>query len=230
MADIIQVKRISKYYNWKKPDEVRALIDVTMSVKKGEALVLCGASGCGKTTLLGVVGCMSRSTSGSVLVAGRDVSRLPERFLGDVRRKTFGFIFQQFNLIRTVSVLENILLPLYPGDLSMRQMKVRAGRILARLDLHDKVRTKVSRLSGGEQQRVAIARALIHQPQVIIADEPTAHLDRTLASELFDILSGLKREGKTVLIATHDPFVSGHPMINRVIRMRDGRIIDSSDS
>lgn len=230
MADIIQVKRISKYYNWKKPDEVRALIDVTMSVKKGEALVLCGASGCGKTTLLGVVGCMSRSTSGSVLVAGRDVSRLPERFLGDVRRKTFGFIFQQFNLIRTVSVLENILLPLYPGDLSMRQMKVRAGRILARLDLHDKVRTKVSRLSGGEQQRVAIARALIHQPQVIIADEPTAHLDSTLASELLDILSGLKREGKTVLIATHDSFVSGHPMINRVIRMRDGRIIDSSDS
>lgn len=226
MAGIIQVERISKYYNRNKPDEVRALSDIHLTIAAGEALVVNGASGCGKTTLLGLVGCMSRPTSGSVLVDGRDVSRLPERFLGDIRRRTFGFIFQQLNLIKSISVLENTLLPLYPGKLSMKEMKIRAEEILARFDLNTRAGVKVSRLSGGEQQRVAIARALIHQPQVIIADEPTAHLDSALAAELLDILSGLNREGITVLIATHDPFVSNHPLIDRVIRMQDGRIID----
>ncbi|HHD62934.1 MAG TPA: ABC transporter ATP-binding protein [Desulfobulbaceae bacterium] len=223
---MIQVERISKYYNRNQPDEVRALSDIHLTIAAGEALVVNGASGCGKTTLLGLVGCMSRPTSGSVLVDGRDVSRLPERFLGDIRRRTFGFIFQQLNLIKSISVLENTLLPLYPGKLSMKEMKIRAEEILARFDLNTRAGEKVSRLSGGEQQRVAIARALIHQPQVIIADEPTAHLDSVLAAELLDILSGLNREGKTVLIATHDPFVSNHSLIDRVIRMRDGRIID----
>ncbi|HHB77204.1 MAG TPA: ABC transporter ATP-binding protein [Desulfobulbus sp.] len=223
---MIQVERISKYYNRNKPDEVRALSDIHLTIAAGEALVVNGASGCGKTTLLGLVGCMSRPTSGSVLVDGRDVSRLPERFLGDIRRRTFGFIFQQLNLIKSISVLENTLLPLYPGKLSMKEMKIRAEEILARFDLNTRAGVKVSRLSGGEQQRVAIARALIHQPQVIIADEPTAHLDSALAAELLDILSGLNREGITVLIATHDPFVSNHPLIDRVIRMQDGRIID----
>ncbi len=226
MAGTIQVERISKYYNRNRPDEVRALSEVDLTIAAGEALAVNGASGCGKTTLLGLVGCMSRPTSGSVLLDGRDVSRLPERFLGDIRRRTFGFIFQQLNLIKSISVLENTLLPLYPGKLSMKEMKIRAETILARFDLTARAGVKVSRLSGGEQQRVAIARALIHQPQVIIADEPTAHLDSVLAAELLEILDELNREGKTVLIATHDPFVSNHPLINRVIRMRDGRIVD----
>jgi putative ABC transport system ATP-binding protein len=228
MSLIIETEHLRKYYNRHKPDEVRALEDVSLSISRGEALVLNGASGSGKTTLLSLIGCMARPTSGSVSVETREVSRFSERFLTGIRRQTFGFIFQQFNLIRDISVLDNILLPLYPGDLSMGEMKRRAKEILTRLALFNKAGIKVSALSGGEQQRAAIARALINQPKIIIADEPTAHLDSALAAELLAILSELNQEGKTVVIATHDPFVSNHKLIDRVVRMRDGRIIDDS--
>jgi putative ABC transport system ATP-binding protein len=229
MSLIIETQHLKKYYNRHKPDETRALEDVSLSISQGEALVISGASGSGKTTLLSLIGCMARPTSGTVCVEGKEVSRLPERFLTNIRRQTFGFIFQQFNLIRGITVFENILLPLYPSGLSMGEMKKRANDILARLDILTKARMKVSTLSGGEQQRVAIARALINRPQIIIADEPTAHLDSVLAAELLAILSELNREGKTVVIATHDPFVAGHKLIDRAIHMRDGRIIGDPD-
>lgn len=225
MSPIIETQDLKKYYNRHKSDEMRALEDVSVSISKGEALVINGASGSGKTTLLSLIGCMARPTSGSVCVEGKEVSRLPERFLTDIRRQTFGFIFQQFNLIRNISVFENTLLPLYPSGISMGEMKKRATDILTRLDIFTKARMKVSTLSGGEQQRVAIARALINRPQIIIADEPTAHLDRALATELLNILSELNQEGKTVVIATHDPFVTEHKLIDRSIHMQDGRII-----
>lgn len=225
MPLIIKTEEISKYYNRYKPDEVKALEGVSLTISQGEALVLNGASGSGKTTLLSLIGCMARPTSGSVFIQDKEVSRLPERFLTNIRRQTFGFIFQQLNLIRDISVVENVLLPLYPSGTSITEMNRRAKEILTRLNILKKAHMKVSSLSGGEQQRVAIARALINQPQIIIADEPTAHLDSFLAAELLQILSELNREGKTVVIATHDPFVSRHKLINRVIRMRDGQII-----
>ncbi|MBU1137848.1 MAG: ABC transporter ATP-binding protein [Proteobacteria bacterium] len=229
MPLIIKTEHVSKYYNRHKPDEVRALDDVSLTIAQGEALVLNGASGSGKTTLLSLIGCMARPTSGSVSIQDKEVSKLPERFLTDIRRQTFGFIFQQLNLIRNISVLENIQLPLYPSAIPMREMNRRAIEILTRLNILNKARMKVSSLSGGEQQRVAIARALINQPQIIIADEPTAHLDSSLAAELLEILSELNRGGKTVVIATHDPYVSRHRLIDRIIRMRDGRIIGGSE-
>ncbi len=225
MPLIIKTQEINKYYNRYKADEVRALEDVTLTISQGEALVLNGASGSGKTTLLSLIGCMARPTSGSIFIQDKEVSRLPERFLTNIRRQTFGFIFQQLNLIRDISALENILLPLYPSGTSIKEMNWRAKEILTRLNILKKAHMKVSALSGGEQQRVAIARALINQPQIIIADEPTAHLDSFLAAELLQILTELNREGKTVVIATHDPFVSRHKLIDRVIRMRDGQII-----
>ncbi|MBU1232711.1 MAG: ABC transporter ATP-binding protein [Proteobacteria bacterium] len=229
MPLIIKTEHVSKYYNRHKPDEVRALDDVSLTIAQGEALVLNGASGSGKTTLLSLIGCMARPTSGSVSIQDKEVSKLPERFLTDIRRQTFGFIFQQLNLIRNISVMENIQLPLYPSAIPMREMNRRAIEILTRLNILNKARMKVSALSGGEQQRVAIARALINQPQIIIADEPTAHLDSSLAAELLEILSELNRGGKTVVIATHDPYVSRHRLIDRIIRMRDGRIIGGSE-
>lgn len=228
MSLIIETQHLNKYYNRYKPDQVKALEDVSLTISQGETLVINGASGSGKTTLLSLIGCMARPTSGSVYVQDKEVSRLPEKFLTDIRRQTFGFIFQQFNLIKSISVLENILLPLYPNELSMREMRRRADEILTRLNIFTKARTKIYALSGGEQQRVAIARALINRPQIIIADEPTAHLDSVLAAELLQILSELNREGKTVIIATHDPFVSNHKLINRVIRMRDGQLLEES--
>ena len=224
MESLIQTEGATKIYNPRRPDEVRALEDASVRIEKGGVVVLKGPSGSGKTTLLSLIGCMGRPTSGRIIVAGKDVAKLPERFLTLIRRKTFGFIFQQFNLIRNVSVLENILLPLYPVTSSFSAMKVRGEKVLGDLGIGEKMFMKVNSLSGGEQQRVAIARALINDPEILIADEPTAHLDSKLSADLLRILEELNRSGKTIVIATHDPFVYDHPFIRQTIEMRDGRI------
>jgi putative ABC transport system ATP-binding protein len=141
-----------------------------------------------------------------------------------VRRRRFGFIFQQFNLIAGLSVIDNVLLPLYPVTMGLTEMRDRGRRVLERLDLDGKRHRKVRVLSGGEQQRVAIARALVNDPEVIVADEPTAHLDRKLSEELLQILAELKADGRTLLVATHDPLVFEHPLVDRRLSMRDGQV------
>ncbi|MDH4231757.1 MAG: ABC transporter ATP-binding protein [Nitrospirota bacterium] len=221
---MIRTENVTKIYNPRKPDEIKALDDASLSIGKGEVVVLKGPSGSGKTTLLSLLGCMGRPTSGRIMVDGKDVAKLPERFLTLIRRKTFGFIFQQFNLIRNVSVLENVLLPLYPVETSFPDMQSRAEKILSDLNINNKMHMKVNRLSGGEQQRVAIARALINEPDIIIADEPTAHLDSKLSSDLLRILETLNSSGKTIVIATHDPFVYDHHFVKRIVEMKDGHI------
>jgi putative ABC transport system ATP-binding protein len=221
---LIQVDKVSKLYNPGRADEMTALDKVSLTIDRGEVTVLMGPSGSGKTSLLSLIGCMARPTEGKILVENRDVVKLPERFLTDIRRKKFGFIFQQFHLIRELTVLENVLLPLYPLEIGARKMKDQAQPILTKLRIDGKKHLKVKKLSGGEQQRVAIARALINEPQVIIADEPTAHLDRKLAQEFMDTLAVLKREGKTIVIATHDPFIHDNDLVSRTIVMGDGRI------
>jgi putative ABC transport system ATP-binding protein len=221
---LIQVDKVSKLYNPGRADEMTALDKVSLTIDRGEVAVLMGPSGSGKTSLLSLIGCMARPTEGKILVEGKDVVKLPERFLTDIRRKKFGFIFQQFHLIRELTVLENVLLPLYPLEIGARKMKDQAQPILTKLRIDGKKHLKVKKLSGGEQQRVAIARALINEPQVIIADEPTAHLDRKLAQEFMDTLAVLKREGKTIVIATHDPFIHDNDLVSRTIVMGDGRI------
>jgi len=226
---LIRTENVGKIYNARRPDEFRALEDISLRVEKGEVAVLKGPSGSGKTTLLSLIGCMARPTSGNIFVAGKNVSKLSERFLTRTRQRTFGFIFQQFNLLRDVSVLENILLPLYPQQVRISEMLERGRNLLARLDMENKQQMKISKLSGGEQQRVAIARALINDPEIIIADEPTAHLDRKLSVDLLDILAEINRMGKTIIIATHDPLVFDHPLMTRTIAMRDGRIEEESE-
>ena len=226
MAPLIQTEQLSKIYNRQRPDEVQALADINFSVEKGEVVVLKGPSGSGKTSLLSLIGCMTRPTSGRIQVAGKDVAKLPERFLARIRRESFGFVFQQFNLLRDLNVFDNILLPLYPTELKTGEMQQRAEAVLEQLNLSHKRRMKVRQLSGGEQQRVAIARALINRPEIIIADEPTAHLDSKLAEELLMILGQLKEKGKTIIIATHDPGVYLHPLIDRVFLMHDGALLE----
>ena len=221
---LIQVDKVSKLYNPGKADELTALDAVSLSINRGEVAVLMGPSGSGKTSLLSLIGCMARPTEGKIYVEGKDVVKLPERFLTDIRRKKFGFIFQQFHLIRELTVLENVLLPLYPLEISVRKMKDTALPILNKLKIDGKKHLKVKKLSGGEQQRVAIARALVNEPQVIVADEPTAHLDRKLAQEFMDSVAVLKSEGKTIVIATHDPFIHDNDLVSKTIVMGDGRI------
>lgn len=220
----IRIEKVNKVYNPGKPDEMTALQDVSLEIDRGQVTVLKGPSGSGKTSLLSVLGCMSRPTAGRVIIDEKDVVKLPERFLAEIRRKKFGFIFQQFHLIRNVTVLENILLPLYPLNMKPSEMKERSLAIMSQFSIAEKKNLKVKNLSGGEQQRVAIARALINNPEVIIADEPTAHLDIKLASEFMDILATQSRDGKTIVIATHDPFIYEQRLVNKIITMRDGRI------
>ena len=223
-AYYITTNNVKKVYNPGKPDEMTALHDISVQIDWGRMTVLKGPSGSGKTSLLSAIGCMSRPTEGRILIDGKDVVKLPERFLADMRRKKFGFIFQQFHLIRNLSVHDNILLPLYPTDMMPAEMKKRALAIMNKFSIAGKVNLKVKNLSGGEQQRVAIARALINDPAVIIADEPTAHLDKKLSAEFMEILGALCDEGRTVIIATHDPFVYEHSLVGKIIAMRDGRL------
>jgi len=225
MNTVIKTENLSKVFNPGMPDEMRAVTGVSLDIPEREIIVLKGPSGSGKTTLLSLIGCMTRPTEGRIVVNGKDVAKLPERFLTDIRRKTFGFIFQQFNLIKGITVIENIMLPLYPTDRGFSEIRSRAESILDKLDIIRKKYNRVQQLSGGEQQRVAIARALINDPEILLADEPTAHLDTKLSEDLLSIVRLLNEEGKTVIIATHDPLVYERDFIDRVIEMRDGKVI-----
>jgi putative ABC transport system ATP-binding protein len=222
---MIELKQISKVFNAGRSNEHVALSDVTMTVAALRTTVLKGPSGSGKTTLLSLLGCMARPTAGRILLEGRELTSLPERFLTGIRRKTFGFIFQQFNLVKGINALENIMLPAYPLGESHAALTKRARELLEMFNLGARANYKVEWLSGGEAQRVATARALINDPAIIIADEPTAHLDTKLSHELIVILDNLKAAGKTVIIASHDPIVYESPMVDRVVEMRDGKIL-----
>ncbi len=230
MTPLLIVEQLNKIYHRHQPDEVTALSNISLQIVSGEVIALTGPSGSGKTTLLSLLGCMSRPTSGRIQLRDRNVSKLPERFLAQIRRETFGFVFQQYNLLRDVSVLENVMLPLYPSAQSFREMKKSAATVLERFELTGMMRKKVKQLSGGEQQRVAIARALVTNPEIIIADEPTAHLDRELSQDLLQILSSLNRDGKTIIIATHDPGVYQAPFIQRRFNLRHGQIVEDGST
>lgn len=222
---MIHLQDIRKTFNTGQVNEFLALDQVTLTIESGMATVFKGPSGSGKTTLLSLLGCMARPTSGRITLNGQEITSLPERFLTDIRRDTFGIIFQQYNLIRGITVLENVMLPAYPKGLRYRGLKRRAMELLALLNLVEKAKAKVEWLSGGEAQRTAIARALINNPTHIIADEPTAHLDTHLSKEFMAIMGRLKEEGKTILLASHDPIVVESEVIDRVITLRDGKVI-----
>lgn len=224
MDTVIKTDKVAKVFNPDMPDEVKAITDVSIVIKRGDIAVLKGPSGSGKTSLLSLIGCMTRPTEGRIIVNEKDVAKLPERFLTSIRQKTFGFVFQQFNLIKDVSVIENVMLPLYPTDTKLSDIKKRAELIIEKLGIPGKKNFKVQRLSGGEQQRVAIARALINEPEIILADEPTAHLDTKLSEDLIDIFIALQKEGKTIVIATHDPIIHKRGFVDRLIEMRDGMV------
>ena len=226
---MIELDDINKAFNQGQPNEYWALSGIDLTLAAHEVTVFSGPSGSGKTTLLTLLGCLARPTRGRVRLRDEDVSGLPERFLTEIRRRTFGFVFQQFNLVRGLSALDNVMLPAYPLGLPYGQLREKAENQLASLDLGHRRDARVEWLSGGEQQRVAIARALINDPEVIIADEPTANLDTALSLQFLDILSSLIDEGRTVLLTSHDPLVVESSVVDRVVRLRDGRLVDNTD-
>lgn len=221
---MIELSGVKKIFNQGKPNEYIAIERVDLEIESRRITVLKGPSGSGKTSLLSIIGCMSRPTAGRVSVAGREITSLPERFLAEIRRKTFGFVFQQFHLINGITVLENILLPAYPSGVRFGDLKKRGESLLRTLDIPDKSHAKTEWLSGGEIQRVCIARALINDPEIVIADEPTAHLDSKLSAEFMAIAARLRDEGKTILIASHDPVVYDSRAVDRIVKIRDGKI------
>jgi putative ABC transport system ATP-binding protein len=224
---MIELQNIRKIFNEGLPNEYIALHDLTLAIAADQVTVLKGPSGSGKTTLLSILGCMARPTAGRIMLAGREITSLPERFLTDIRRQTFGFIFQHYNLLKGMSVIENVMLPAYPLGEPFSLLKKQAANLLELFNLAHKAAAKVEWLSGGEAQRTAIARALVNHPEVIIADEPTAHLDTRLSREFMDIMRDFKAQGKTILIASHDPIVHESTIVDRVVQMRDGRIIEA---
>lgn len=225
---MIELNAVRKAFNQGRENEYWALNGIDLTVAANRVTVLRGPSGSGKTTLLTLAGALARPTSGRVRLRGEDISSLPVRFLTELRRRTFGFVFQQFNLIRGLSALDNVMLPAYPLGLPWAGLHAQARRLLAEFRLEHRAAARVEWLSGGEQQRVAICRALINDPDVIIADEPTANLDTALAGEVLALLQSLKERGKTLLITSHDPLVAQAPMVDRVVNLRDGRVIESA--
>jgi len=223
---MIKSLEVRKVFNMNKPNEFIALGGINIDISARRITVLKGPSGAGKTTLLSILGCMARPTSGRVMLHEQEITSLPERFLAGIRRRKFGFIFQQYNLIRGITAIENVMLPAYPTGERRSKLKKRATELMEAFGMGNKTLSGIEWLSGGEAQRVAIARALMNDPMVIIADEPTAHLDTRLSQEFVETMHGLKLEGRTVIIASHDPLVYGSEYVDTVIEMRDGLITE----
>jgi putative ABC transport system ATP-binding protein len=217
--ELIELENVTKVYRMGEV-EVYALNGVSLSIKQGEMLSIVGTSGSGKSTMLNLLGCLDRPTSGRYMLDGIDVSRLNDNRLAELRSKKFGFVFQDFNLLSRATALSNVELPLvYSGGGSKRQKAMEA---LERVGLGKRARHKPTELSGGEQQRVAIARALVNSPSLILADEPTGNLDSASTKEIIAIFQQLHREGITVAIVTHEADIAAKTQ--RVIRLRDGKV------
>ena len=204
--------------------EVEALRGVSLKIERGEFVAIMGPSGSGKSTLMNIMGLLDTPTRGKVYLMGRDVSRLGEDELAEIRGKTVGFVFQRFNLLPYLTALENVLLPtLFLGE----KREDRARELLEAVGLGHRIHHLPSQLSGGEQQRVAIARALINDPEIILADEPTGNLDSKTGKQIMEIFRDLHKKGKTLILVTHDEEVAGYA--ERVVRIRDGRILSPGE-
>ena len=221
MEPLIRVEDLHKIYN-PGENEVRALDGVSLEIQKGEFVAIIGHSGSGKSTLMNLLGCLDTPTSGTYFLNGRDVSRLSDNALSEIRNRAIGFIFQGFNLIPNLDAVENVELPLIYRGLGKQKRRRIAIQALRKVGLGARMNHKPSELSGGQQQRVAVARAIAAQPPIILADEPTGNLDSRSTQEIMDILKALNSGGRTVIVITHDDDIAGQ--VNRVVRIIDGKI------
>lgn len=224
---MIRTEHLTKIYNRGAENEFTALSDVSVTIPTRSLTLLQGASGSGKTTLLSLIGMMSRPTAGRIYLNDEDITGLPEHIMASRRRLMYGVIFQKLNLISGISARENVMLPAYPLGKPPRLMAARAKMLLERFGLKGREDTPVEKLSGGQAQRVAIARAMMNDPQFIIADEPTAHLDAENSHIFMQYMQELVTEGRTVVIASHDPLVAETPGITCRILMQEGQNISA---
>lgn len=225
---MIQVENVSKVFA-EGNQAFSALSAVSMEIKEGECVILSGVSGSGKSTLLSLMAGLDRPSSGKIIVDGELVSKLPDMHASAYRAQKVGMIFQHFNLIESLSVEENVIVPLINSGLDMATIKKMAQESMEHAAIDHKSSQDVSSLSGGEKQRCAIARALVHDPKVLFCDEPTANLDRENSLKFIDTIHTLHKLGKTIIIATHDPIFEALPFESRVLHMHDGRIGNSCE-
>ena len=221
MSALVEIKDVCKIYN-PGENEVRALDHVSLTIDEQEFVAIIGHSGSGKSTLMNMLGCLDVPTSGEYWLHGQDVSALSDDALSDIRNREIGFIFQGFNLIPNLTALENVELPLIYRGVSKSVREELSVEALKKVGLEHRMDHKPSEMSGGQQQRVAIARAIAQAPPVILADEPTGNLDSNSTKEIMDILKGLHKEGRTVILITHDNEIAAQA--KRVIKIRDGKI------
>lgn len=219
LADVTKVYRSGSL-------EVSALGGVSLDVQAGEYVAVMGPSGSGKSTLMHIIGCLDVPTAGSYHLAGEDVSAMSEDDLAEVRNRRIGFVFQQFNLLASMTAWSNVALPLAYAGISRQERRRRAEAALARVGLADRINHRPGELSGGQQQRVAVARALVTVPALILADEPTGNLDSTSTADVLDLFDELHDAGRTVVLITHEHDVAARA--GRIVRLRDGLVTDDS--
>ena len=225
MKKLIDLKNVSKSYR-NGDQELQVLKDVHLEVEEGEFVAIMGPSGSGKSTLMNIIGLLDRPTSGEYYLEGEEVAKLSEKKLAKVRNQQIGFVFQQFFLLSKLNALQNVELPLIYAGVSQSKRKALAEQYLKKVELEKRMHHLPSELSGGQTQRVAIARALVNHPSIILADEPTGALDTKTGEQIMELLTELNREGKTIIMVTHEPEIAA--FAKRQIVIRDGVI--SSDS
>ncbi len=221
----IITKNLQKIFNKGKNNEFLAIKGINLSIDEGEFIAITGSSGCGKSTLLNLISTIDSPTEGKIYIYDKEISNMSDDEKAILRRKIFGFVFQQFNLINSLTVLENITMPMRLEDLNKKKAEERARLLIKQVGLDGKENNKISEISGGQMQRVAIARALANNPKIILADEPTGNLDSKSGMQIMEILKDLNKSGITLIIVTHDLNIAN--TAERIIKIKDGEIVES---
>lgn len=220
---MIEISKVVKRYVTGEID-FTALRNISLRIERGEFTSIMGPSGSGKSTMMNILGCLDRMDSGTYILNGKNISNLSDKELAHIRNKEIGFVFQAFNLLPRMTVLENVELPMAYAGLSKKERREKALIALDRVGLSDRVKHRPNEISGGQKQRVAIARAIVNSPAVIMADEPTGNLDTKSSVEIMRIFQELNNEGATILMVTHESDIANHT--KRVVKFRDGEIVD----
>ncbi|MDA1277292.1 MAG: ABC transporter ATP-binding protein [Verrucomicrobia bacterium] len=224
---LVHLRNVSKIYHLG-GEEIRALDNVSLDIERGEFISIIGPSGSGKSTLMHILGCLDSPTKGTIELDGTMIEKASARELAAIRNRKIGFVFQFFNLLPRLNVLQNVELPMVYSGVSGRERKTRAIDALRMVDLENRSKHRPMQLSGGQQQRVAIARALVNSPKIIFADEPTGNLDSHTGEAILDLFRNLSREGRTIALVTHDPEIAA--VTPRRIEIRDGKISQQTDA
>lgn len=223
MKELIRIRDMYKIYN-PGEDEVRALDGVSLSIYEGEFVAIIGHSGSGKSALMNMLGCLDVPTAGKYYLNGKDILAMKDDELSEIRNRTIGFIFQGFNLIQNLDAVGNVELPLIYRGIDRKTRRMISRKALCMVGLEKRMKHRPSQMSGGQQQRVAVARAIAARPPIILADEPTGNLDSHSTDDIIQILKGLHKAGKTVIVITHDPDIAAKS--RRVVRLEDGQIVE----